>query len=243
VLACWPSYRKILRTSRPLPTSRMPASSTQRAMPPPVVGSMPLIPPVSSPPGSSLLSAPLPNRRCQSCRRNRYCRKSRRHRHCRNRCRWERRNPHNSRGSRSPQGTRHTRPLLDKRTYVRLEYSHYPGVRLLLSLSPPMDGHQILIRKLGGRKGCYRCTGATRRWTPGPTPPVAPAVTQRIGSISTGRPGSVTATPVGGTPTMLTLRTLKQGRGKLGFCGTPAFPVPTSSRADPSRTMTTTAQT
>ena len=78
---------------------------------------------------------------------------------------------------------------------------------------------------------------------PGPTPPVAPAVTQRIGLILTGRPVSVTATPVGGTPTMLTLRTLKQGRGKLGFCGTPAFPVPTSSGADPSRTMTTTAQT
>ena len=54
---------------------------------------------------------------------------------------------------------------------------------------------------------------------PGPTPPVAPTVTQRIGLILTGRPDSVTATPVGGTPTTSTLRTLKQGKGKPGFFG------------------------
>jgi hypothetical protein len=53
--------------------------------------------------------------------------------------------------------------VLDNRTYVRLEYSHHSGARLLLSLSPLMDGHQLLIGQLNGRKGRYRCTGATRR--------------------------------------------------------------------------------
>ncbi len=33
---------------------------------------------------------------------------------------------------------------VDYRTYVRYEYTVLPGARLLLSLSPPMDGHQAL---------------------------------------------------------------------------------------------------
>jgi hypothetical protein len=76
---------------------------------------------------------------------------------------------------------------------------------------------------------------------PGPTPPVAPAVTQRIGLILTGRPVSVTATPVGGTPTTSTLRTLKQGKGKPEFRRNPAFRLP-SSGAVLSRTTTTTGR-
>jgi hypothetical protein len=41
---------------------------------------------------------------------------------------------------------------------------------------------------------------------------------------------------------MSTLRTLKQGKGKPGFFGTPVFPVP-SSGAVLSRTVTPTGQT
>ena len=55
------------------------------------------------------------------------------------------------------------RPVLDKRTYVRLVYSHYPGALILLSLSPPMDGHQVLVSQFNGRKVHNGCTGATKR--------------------------------------------------------------------------------
>src|SRR4028119_1884627 len=58
VLLPW-YYRASLRTSSPPPISRMPAPSTQRATPPPVLGSRPVIPLVT-PLGDPLLAVSLP---------------------------------------------------------------------------------------------------------------------------------------------------------------------------------------
>src|ERR671914_1101923 len=52
-------YWASLRTSSPPPISRMPAPSTQRATPPPVLGSRPVIPLVT-PLGDPLLTVSLP---------------------------------------------------------------------------------------------------------------------------------------------------------------------------------------